>query len=405
MRDYFRDTKPYWLTNLAEQLKSPTLVRIDINQPLKGGRVLEVTLRARVYAYVLQVMAEYAGLVVLAHQGRPGESDFVSLRSHFAQLRKLLPLDIEIEFIPHNKMYSKETIDKIRRIREKQIILLDNVRMFEEEFSFNPETSNMISKFRGVIKRCVNDAMPAWHRAHTSLMALPHIAYTYVGMRAVYELKVLSDLLGEKWENCAIVMGGRKLEKLEVLERILKRMEGFTGGIPGQLIARAKGYDLGPKNNAFLERIASIKQFKAARRLADLGVHHPVDFTVFENGEAENVPIEKMKGKDSLIVDIGEETVRIYSQLLSKKTFRIRAGPLGIYEKGFLNGIELTKRIMGSGLIFLGGDTSQEALETGIIDQIRDTGGHFLLSGGAFLHGLAGLPYPSVEEILKQNPL
>lgn len=404
MRDYFKDTRPYWLTNLAEQLETPTLVRVDINQPLKGDRVPEITLRARVYAYVLQVMAEYAGLVVLAHQGRPGDKDFTGLRSHFAQLRKLLPLDIEVEFIPYRKMYSSETIEKIRKLREKQIILLDNVRMFEEEFSFNPETSTMVSRFRGVVKKCVNDAMPAWHRAHTSLMALPHIAYTYIGMRSVYELKVLSDLVNEDWENCAIVMGGKKLEKLEVLERILRKMEGFTGGIPGQLIARAKGYDLGSRNNAFLEKIASVKQFKAAKRLAELGVHHPIDFTVFENGEAENVPIEKMRHKDGLIVDIGEETVRMYSQLLSKKTFRIRAGPLGIYEKGFLNGVELTKRIMGSGLIFLGGDTSQEALETGIIDQIRDTGGRFLLSGGAFLHGLAGLPYPSVEEILKQKP-
>ena len=74
---------------------------------------------------------------------------------------------------------------------------------------------------------------------------------------------------------------------------------------------------------------------------------------------------------------------------------------MGIYEKGYLNGIELTKRIVGDGLYFLGGDTSQEVIEGELQDHIESAGGKILISGGSALHYLADGTIPSVEEILK----
>ena len=102
-------------------------------------------------------------------------------------------------------------------------------------------------------------------------------------------------------------------------------------------------------------------------------------------------------------MDIGPETVDLYSEKLQEKTFRIRAGPLGVYEKGYINGLILTKRIAGNGLFFLGGDTSQEIIQYGLDKNILDTGGMILISGGSFLHGLAGSRYPSVDLILTQK--
>jgi len=65
----------------------------------------------------------------------------------------------------------------------------------------------------------------------------------------------------------------------------------------------------------------------------------------------------------------------------------------------------LTKRIAGSGLIFLGGDTTAEIVKYGLDRIIISTGGMMCLSGGAFLHGLAGFSYPSVDLIMKQGEL
>lgn len=401
--NYYEAAREHFLTNLVSQLKTPTLVRVDINVPAPRGRIMESSFRLRIYSHILELMSEYAGLVVLSHQGRPGQEDFIPLKQHWIVLRKLLPMDIEVEFIPAEKVFTSKTIEKIKRLEKKQIILIDNVRMFKNEFEFNPKNSIYISFFKGVVKTCVNDAIPTWHRSNSSLMALPYIAKTFIGLRSAYELKVMSEVLGEG-ASCGIILGGAKLAKLSYLINILKRMEGFLGGLPGQLVARVKGYDLGLRNNEFLEKKMSKEQFEAAKLLVKkFKVHHPVDFVVFEKGERRNVSINELKKHNGLIMDIGEETVEKYSLLLQEKDLRIRAGPLGVYEQGYSNGVVLTKRIAGSGLIFVGGDTSQEISQYGLDQVILDTGGVLLVSGGSFLHGLAGFNFPSLDLIISKG--
>lgn len=402
--DYYRVSRPYWLVNLASQIQSPTLVRIDINIPVVDDRIMEDNMRMIAYAHVLELLSEYAGLVVTAHQGRPGKRDFIGLKQHWIILRKLLPSRIDIDFIPANKIFSDETKERIKELGEKEIILLDNIRMFKEEFKFDPATSRFLKFFKGLIKSCVNDAMPVWHRAHTSLMAMPYMAPTWIGVRSVYELRALSEVSSEPGENCGIVMGGAKLAKTHYLVSILSRMDGFTGGLPGQLIARIKGYDLGPRNNRFLEERMPPESFEAARLLVrKFDIYHPIDFVVLENGENKELSIDELCKTNGIIMDVGMGTVELYADKLQEKTFRIRAGPLGVYEKGYNHGIVLTKMIAGSGLIFLGGDTTAEIVRYGLDRIIMSTGGMLCVSGGAFLHGLAGEPYPSVDLILKQK--
>lgn len=392
------------MTNLAIQLKSPTLVRVDINSPVEKGRVAEDGLRLEVYGYVLELLSEYVGLVVMAHQGRPGKKDFLSLKQHAIYLRKLLPADIDIDYVPIEEAFTKRTLETIKGLKQKEILLLDNVRLLDEEYNFDPKTSVYVKSFKGLIKTCVNDAIPTWHRAHSSLMALPYIAPTYVGIRSTFELKALSDVLNEDWIDCGIIMGGSKLAKAGYLVKFLNRIEGFTGGLPGQLLARAKGFSLGEKNNALLKRELDPEQFELAKELVTkFGVRFPRDFIVFENGEKKNIALEDMRKSEGLIRDIGEETVEEYARALQEKTIRIRAGPLGVYEEGYDNGVKLTKMIAGNGLIFVGGDTSQEVIRYGLDKKISGTGGLILVGGGSFLHGLAGESYPSVDAIIKQH--
>ncbi len=403
MIDYYRETRDFWLTDLEAYLKTPALVRIDVNVPVVKGRISENSLRLLIYANVIEVLSEYAGLVVVAHQGRPGGEDFLSLKQHWAVLRKHLPLSVDIEYVPYEKCFRAETRKRIKELKKGEVLLFDNIRMNPEETKFDAEKSMFISFFKGVIRTCINDGMPVWHRRHTSVMSLPYIAPTFIGFRSTYELKVLNDVLREKSENCCILMGGAKFEKASLVLKIAKKMKVLTGGIPGQLIALAKGYDLGKRNNAFLKRKMKLDQFETAKALSKLDVLHPVDFVVSENGEVSTVKIEDMRESNGIIMDIGEETLDKYVSILSGIPIRLRAGPLGVYEQGFLNGVELTKRILGHGLIFIGGDTSQEAFNTNLERKITSTGGALLISGGSFLHGLAGNNYPCLDEILKQK--
>lgn len=399
--NYGERIKDLKLVNLASQLKGPTLVRVDINLPFENGSIASDAMRMKVYANIAELYASYVPLVIFAHQGRKGDDDFCSMKPHYKLLLKLTE-NVDIDFVEHDEMFTSETRKKISELTPGKILLLDNVRYFDHETSFDPSTSPYIKWFKGVIQTCVNDAIPAWHRDNSSLMCLPHIAPTYIGVRSCYELGELEDVKNSK-SSKALITGGSKLQKISDLKKIFDfGTDGFTGGLVGQLVARADGYDLGETNNNYLARKFSQKEFDDAKKAVDMKVKHPIDFIVFsEDGGKRCVDIKNMPRETGQIVDIGDATVDSYARDLQAHEIRIRAGPLGIYEKGYDNGIELTKRIVGDGLYFLGGDTSQELVEGELVDHIASAGGKILISGGAALHYLADGSFPSVDEILR----
>jgi phosphoglycerate kinase len=404
---YAEELQSHRLVNLDRQLKGPTLVRVDMNLPASRGRIEKDALRMRIYAHVLEMYSEYSGLVVMSHQGRIGDDDFTSLAPHTRLLRKLLPTDVQVDFISHEDVFSDGTKEKMRGLKRRQILLLDNMRYFDEEKKWEPVTSAYVPFFKGVIRTCVNDSMPTWHRADSSLMCLPNVAPTYVGLRSSYELRILRDIIRSK-EPKALVMGGSKLQKVSDLKKIARTgVEIFTGGLAGQLIAKARGYDLGEANDNYLADRFTAAEYEDARVLSamsledgGLPVHHPVDFVVELNGSRENVHLNELSKHPGTIKDIGEETMESYAEALQESPIRVRAGPLGVYEEGYQNGLELTKRISGDGLIFLGGDTSQELNEAGLLGHIEDAGGSICVSGGSFLHGWAGGSFPSVDLLI-----
>ena len=405
--------QPYKLVNLGRQLKTPVLVRVDINLPAHKGQIEEDALRMRVYGHVLEMYSDYAGLVVMSHQGRKGGDDFTSFEPHCETLRKLLPSDMMVEFVPYDKVFTPETKKKIKSLKRRQIILLDNMRYFEEEKKWDAERNTYVPFFKGAIESCVNDSIPTWHREDSSLMCLPYIAPTWIGLRSSYELRILQEVINSK-EPKALIMGGAKIQKVPDLVKIGQTgVDIFTGGLPGQVIAKARGYDLGEANNKFLAKKFSAEDFGEAKKLDSLleghgghGLRHPIDFIVDDGGERKSVKLEDLPKTKGEIRDIGPETLEIYAAALQEKPLRIRAGPLGVYEKGYQNGLELTKRISGDGLIFLGGDTSQELNSAGLLGHIEDSGGRICISGGSFLHGWAGGRFPPIESLMSlQGPL
>ena len=406
--------QPYKLVNLARQLKTPALARVDINLPASKGRIEEDALRMRVYAHVLELYSDYAGVVVMGHQGRKGDDDFTSFTPHLHSLENHLPRGIDIDFVPYQKVFTEETKARIKGLKKREILLLDNMRYFDEEKKWVPATSTYVPFFKGIIKSCINDSMPTWHREDSSLMCLPYIAPTFIGLRSSYELRILNEVVESK-DPKALIMGGAKLQKVADLLKIAETgVEIYTGGLPGQLIARSRGYNLGESNNTYLDHKFAKEDFDQAKKLDTImekgkteGVRHPIDFVVeMEGGDRRNVKLADLPNTKGTIKDIGEETLEIYSRSLQEKPLRIRAGPLGVYEQGFQNGLELTKRIGGDGLIFLGGDTSQELNEGGLLGHIEDSGGRICVSGGSFLHGWAGGRFPAIESLLNlQGPL
>ena len=166
-------------------------------------------------------------------------------------------------------------------------------------------------------------------------MCLPYIAPTFIGLRSSYELRILPEVITSKPK--ALIMGGPKLQKVNDLMKIAKTgVDIFTGGLPGQLVAKSKGYDLGEANNAFLAKKFSAEDIGEAKKLDQLlksgggneaGVRHPIDFIVVDKkGERKSVRLEDLPKSNGEIRDIGPETLDKYAALLGEKPLRVR-GP------------------------------------------------------------------------------
>ena len=83
--------------------------------------------------------------------------------------------------------------------------------------------------------------------------------------------------------------------------------------------------------------------------------------------------------------------------------WRIRAGPDGVFENGFDNGINLIEHLLGTGFVAIGGDTVEELQKYQLYKPIMYSDGVVLLSGGSHLEGFAGKPYPSVQDLIEHG--
>ena len=409
--DYLSKLEGYELNNLSKQLVGPTLVRVDINVPVKqDGRINREhpNLRLKTYGRVLDLYSRFSPIVVMAHQGRRGERDFVKLSDHYNVLGTVIRHGIvEFEpFVEAEDYLTGRLARRIKNLKKGEILLLDNMRYMDCEEKFDVQACPYIDFFKKAgIRTCVNDGLPLWHRANSSVIALPHIAKTYVGVRSNYELGIQEGLIdGENDESKAIVIGGKK-PKFEAIPKLACKMDLFTGGLTATQVLRMKGVDLGESNNRLLEKLYN--QPKENELLAEVvkkfSIETPKDFVIQDGiNIIKDVPISELpKHPDALIKDVGMVTIDYYSDKLQAYERRIRAAPMGVYEEGFNNGSELVRSIVGPGFVAVGGDTVEELQDNELGDPIIAAGGTVLLGGGAHLDGWAGDPYPSVDELLK----
>ncbi|MCW3998334.1 MAG: phosphoglycerate kinase, partial [Candidatus Bathyarchaeota archaeon] len=108
------------------------LVRVDFNSEidLKTKRVTsDVRIRAHGESTLKDLSDKGAKVVVLAHQGRKGEPDFISMKQHSKILEKIL--DKPVKFV--NDIYGEKAKNAIKKLESGEILVLDNVRGFDGE--------------------------------------------------------------------------------------------------------------------------------------------------------------------------------------------------------------------------------------------------------------------------------
>lgn len=430
--DYSSKLEPYEFKNIYSSLgkkTGPIAVRIDINSPVGGnGRISlrdgGVNLRLEVYSYLVRAYSMLGPLVLMAHQGRKNppdrkpDKDFVNLLDHHHVLSDIS--GIRIHYIEHAKEeswdeYSKNVEKHLKNLKKGEVILMDNTRIWDFEKKFDPKTCPYIPLFKDFgLAAFINDGLPLWHRSDASLMFGRHVAPTFIGHVSMKELRIQHNIMHDAGKKI-IVIGGKK-PKFEAIPNLAEKMDILTGGVTGILTTHLKGYEVGPQNEKLLEEVfegmeRELRQYESIVEEYDIG--HPVDFVLSQNTNLSmsnriNVPINKLSNpeyEDYGIYDIGEETVNEYSRIINtgRYNWKIRAGPDGVFEEGFTNGIRLIENILGSGFVTLGGDTVEELQRYQLCKPIMYSDGDVLLGGGSHLEGFAGRQYPSIEDLIQNG--
>jgi len=391
------------------------LVRVDFNSPVdpQTKKVLDDTrIRAHGETTIKELAEKGAKVVVLAHQGRPGDPDFIPLKQHAEMLGKVLGKPVEYV----DDLCGAEAKKAIKDLKSGEVLVLANTRTFaEEQKSKTPEEhakSEFVKALAPLANLFVNDAFSAAHRAHASIVGFTAVLPSAAGRIMERELKALSKVLESPEKPCVFVLGGAKADdSLKISRYILKNNIAdyvLTGGITGHLFLAAKGVNLGKPNMELLEKQKALDLVSGIKELIDNypgKVKVPVDVSVEADGKRKEMSVKDLPTQYP-IYDIGAKTIKEYSQIISKAKSIVISGPPGVYEKKeFLRGTQAVLEAIASSKAFSlvgGGHTIAAVSELGLANKM----GYVSTAGGALIEFLMGEKLPGVaalEEAAKRK--
>ena len=176
-------------------IKGRALVRIDVNVPVRNGKIVANNLRFKAISKKINSYSENGiAPVIVSHQGRKGDDDYLeSLEQHKEVFQKLLP---QIEFFYSNNLDGTELKSKMLSLKQGQALVVKNIRDHEDEkktFKNADERKNseMVKFFSPLVDLYINDAPATMHRGDTSLTAFRHALPSFLGLQMEEELKVL----------------------------------------------------------------------------------------------------------------------------------------------------------------------------------------------------------------------
>jgi len=380
--------------------------RADINSVVVDGKV-QMKERIKENAKTIrELSAKKAKVVILAHQGRVGGTDFLPLEQHAELLRNF----VDLRYI--DDVMGPAARDAIRKLWDGEVLLLDNVRLLAEEtLQRTPEEhakSIFVQKLAPLADIYINDAFSVAHRSHASVVGFPKVLESGIGRLMERELRALRRAVHSIRRPCIYVLGGVKSEEVfDVMEHTLKRgkvNEILTAGTLGILFLYARGIiepsEEDKRNKKFMENLAR------AKRILELGddkIKCPKDVAVEVNGKRREIPANSIKPKQK-VYDIGEETAKEYAEEIKGAKTVIMKGPAGWYEhEAFRKGTEEILRALASSDAFslIGGGHTSAAMSTLGINKQNLPHTHVSLAGGAFLHYLLEKNLPGIE-VLKR---
>lgn len=385
------------------------LVRVDYNVPLQekdGAQVITNDKRIRETVPTIKHLIEQGARVLLcAHLGRPkGKRDpKQSLAPTVKALSDLLGKPVSFVDDCIGEKAEKAAAD----LKDGEVVLLENLRFYNEEEANDAAFSQKLAKLADVY---VNDAFGAAHRAHASTAGVAkHVSTRAIGFLMEKELRFLGDELENPKRPFVVILGGAKVsDKIKVIDRLLDKANTILiGGAMAYTFALALGKKIG-KSLSEPDKVDIAKQALDKAKAKGVKFLLPVDTYVVENFDfkAKTVsPGHYLKPGEDIPdgwegVDIGPETVKLFSTEIASAGTILWNGPMGVFEvaecaKGTFAIAEAIAKNSGSVSIIGGGDSVSAVKKAGVSDKVT----FISTGGGASLEFLEGTELPGVASI------
>ena len=357
------------------------LVRVDFNVPLVDVVVMDSDAgRIRVSFETIDYLETlHARIILISHFGRTGET--------LKPVADYLNSQRACTFVP--AVIGEQVTEEISLMEDGDIILLENIRTHAGEESNEEE---FVKQLAGLADYYVNDAFSASHRAHASIVGIPAVVDSYMGRQFEREYDALSRVLNPE-HPFILIVGGSKFEtKLPVLSKFLVSAERvFVGGALVNTLLAKRGFQIG---KSLTDPTVDVTPFVTAPNLV-----LPDRVIVDRDGLKLDVPVTEVLPQDT-IFDISPTSMDRLAPIFERAKTVLWNGPLGMYEKGYVEGTLRMIELMKSSSAFRvvgGGDTLSLIESRGLHDSFSFVS----TAGGAMLDYLATGTLPGIEALDK----
>jgi phosphoglycerate kinase len=388
------------LDDLAELSGKRVLLRVDLNVPVKDGKVTDTTRIERVASTIMELSRKGARVILLAHFGRPKGETVPSM--------SLGPIAGIVESVlDHRVHFAADCIGEaakkaVEAMVDGDVLLLENTRFHAGEEKNNPDFAKALAESGDIF---VNDAFSAAHRAHASTEGLAHLLPAYAGRTMEAELVALEKGLGKPARPVVAIVGGAKVStKIDLLQNLVKKVDALVigGGMANTFLA-ARGIDVG-KSLCEHDLAETAKTIEAEASKAGCAIVLPIDGVVAREFKAgadnETVDVSAIPA-DAMMLDVGPKSVEAINAWITKADTLVWNGPLGAFEippfdAATVSAAQHAARRTGEGLLVSvagGGDTVSALNHAGVAEDFT----YVSTAGGAFLEWMEGKPLPGVD--------
>jgi len=382
------------------------LVRVDFNVPLdmETGVVSDDSRIQASLPTIKYLVTRGAKVILCSHLGRPKGKVVEQLRMAPIARRLSELLESPVETV--DDCVGEEVKSKVEMLREGDILLLENLRFHPEEAANDPSFAKELAELADLY---VDDAFATSHRAHASTVGVAQYLPAVAGFLLEKELEVLGRLLSEPKRPFGCVVGGAKVsDKMGLLQNMLRWVDILLiGGGMAATFLKAQGYEVG-KSTVEEDKLDLAKELlQEAGGEWTAKILLPVDVVVapaITRGiSSQLVSIEGLPA-DSSIVDIGANTIELFSDMLRRCHTVVWNGPVGVcevppFDHGTRSLVNVLATLSNATTIIGGGSSAEVVQEMGLADRMT----YVSTGGGASLRFLEGAPLPGVEALLDQE--